>query len=147
MEGLTVRNWLLLVYKIPNEPTAGRVFVWRKLKKLAAILVHDAVWVLPATAQTREHFRWLATEIAELGGEAAVWESRLSMGDEDKLIEQFTAAVEQAYREILAAMKHKDADLAALSRRFQQARVQDFFDSELGQRLLEAFIAAKGGPK
>jgi hypothetical protein len=38
-----VRNWILLVYKIPNEPSAGRVFVWRKLKKLGAILLHDAV--------------------------------------------------------------------------------------------------------
>ena len=60
-----MRNWILLIYKIPNEPSAGRVFVWRKLKKLGAMLLHDAVWVLPATPQTKEHFRWLAAEIAE----------------------------------------------------------------------------------
>ncbi|MEX2286596.1 MAG: hypothetical protein WD648_05865 [Planctomycetaceae bacterium] len=29
-------RWLLPVYKIPREPTAGRVFVWRKLKQLGA---------------------------------------------------------------------------------------------------------------
>ena len=142
-----MRNWILLIYKIPNEPSAGRVFVWRKLKKLGAMLLHDAVWVLPATPQTKEHFRWLAAEIAELDGEATVWESRLATGDEDQLAEQFSAAVEPAYREIMSAMKAKDADLAALSRRYQQVRAQDYFDSELGQRLREAFIAAKGGPK
>ena len=34
-------DWLLLAYKIPREPTAGRVYVWRKLKQLGAIAVQD----------------------------------------------------------------------------------------------------------
>src|SRR5439155_22592042 len=136
-----------LVYKVPNEPTASRVYVWRKLKKLAAALLHDAVWVLPATPHTREQLRWLATEIVELNGEATVWESRLASGDEDKLVDQFVSAVEPAYREILVGTKAKDADLAALSRRYQQIKTQDYFNSELGQRVREALIAAKGGPK
>jgi hypothetical protein len=138
---------MLLVYKVPNDPTAGRVYVWRKLKKLGAILLHDAVWVLPATPQTREQLRWLASEIVELDGEATVWESRLATGDEDRLMDQFVAAIEPAYREILAGMKAKDGDLAALSRRYQQIKVQDYFDSELGRRVREALIAAKGGPR
>src|SRR5216110_2805683 len=112
-----VRTWMLLVYKVPNEPTAARVYVWRKLKRLAAVLLHDAVWVLPATPHTREQLRWLAAEIVELNGEATVWESRLATGDEDRLVDQFASAVESAYREVLAGMKSKDADLAALSRR------------------------------
>src|SRR5215470_17625520 len=62
-------SWVLLVYKVPREPTAGRAMVWRKLKRLGALLLHDAVWVLPATPWTREQFQWLAVEIGELGGE------------------------------------------------------------------------------
>jgi hypothetical protein len=27
-------TWLFLVYRIPREPSAGRVFVWRKLHQL-----------------------------------------------------------------------------------------------------------------
>lgn len=141
------RTWMLLVYKVPNEPSAARVYVWRKLKKLAAVLIHDSVWVLPATPQTREHFQWLATEIDEMKGEATVWESRLVMGDEDQLVEQFNDAIDQTYREILREIKMKDADLAALSRRYQQARVQDYFDSEIGRQVRESLIAAKGGPR
>ena len=49
-------DWLLLVYRIPREPTSGRVYVWRKLKQLGAIAVQDAVWMLPATPRTREQF-------------------------------------------------------------------------------------------
>ena len=60
--------WVLLVYKIPREPTASRAAVWRKLKRLGALLLHDAVWVLPATPWTREQFQWLAVEIGLQGG-------------------------------------------------------------------------------
>ena len=60
-------SWLLLVYRIPREPTAGRVFVWRKLKQLGAIALQDAAWVLPKTPRTQEQFQWLAAEITAKG--------------------------------------------------------------------------------
>ncbi len=142
-----MRTWMLLVYKVPNEPTSGRVFVWRKIKKLGAILLHDSVWVLPATRRTREQLRWLANEIVELDGQATLWESQLILGvDEEKLIAQFNEAVEAQYVQILAALKKKNRDLAALSRQYQQARTQDYFDSKLGQRVRDA-LAANGGKK
>jgi hypothetical protein len=50
MEQAQRRLWVLLVYKVPREPTSSRAYVWRKLKRLGALLIHDAVWVLPATA-------------------------------------------------------------------------------------------------
>ena len=142
-----MRIWNLLVYKVPNEPTSSRVFVWRKLKKLGAILLHDSVWILPATPRTREQLRWLANEIVELSGEAMVWESQLTFGiDEERLIAQFTDAVDREYRQILAALKTKNCDLAALSRQYQQAKAQDYFNSDMGRRVREA-LAANGGKK
>ena len=73
------RTWLLLTYKVPRDPTAGRVAVWRKLKQLAALALQDAVRILPANPQTREQFQWLAAEIEELGGEATLWDPDCSM--------------------------------------------------------------------
>jgi hypothetical protein len=137
--------WLLLSYKVPREPTANRVYVWRKLKKLGAVSLQDSVWVLPATAHTREHFRWLASEIAELGGETTLWESRLLSGDgQDGLVRQFAASVDGAYREILSALKKRGADVAALSRRYQQVLAQDYFGSDLGKKVRAALLAGKG---
>src|SRR5258706_14176494 len=99
---------MLLVYKVPNQPTSGRVFVWRKIKKLGAILLHDSVWVLPATRRTREQLRWLANEIVELDGQASVWESSLIMGiDEETLIAQFTGAGDNQYAPILTDLESK----------------------------------------
>src|SRR6516225_11854086 len=98
--------WVLLVYKIPREPTSSRAQVWRKLKRLGALLLHDAVWVLPATPWTREQFQWLAVEIAELGGEVYLWESQLLVnGQEETLVQQFLERVETIYRDILAELE------------------------------------------
>src|SRR5438270_9397240 len=121
-------SWVLLVYKVPREPTALRAGVWRKLRKLGALLLHDAVWVLPATPWTREQMQWLAVEILELGGEAYVWESReLLVGQEQVLVQQFQSRVDSVYQEILAELEQEGADLLALSRKYQQTRTQDYF--------------------
>src|SRR6266516_4776561 len=83
MEQAQGRLWVLLVYKVPREPTSSRAYVWRKLKKLGALLLHDAVWVLPATAWTRVQLQWLAVEITELEGEALLWETRMTLRAQD----------------------------------------------------------------
>jgi hypothetical protein len=138
--------WMLLVYKIPREPTSSRALVWRKLKRLGALLLHDAVWVLPATAWTREQFQWLAVEIGELGGEAYLWESRLLLsGQAEGMVRQFQTRLEAAYQEILEALEREDADLAALSRRYQQIRAQDYFHSPLGKQVRDRLMHARGG--
>ena len=137
---------MLLVYKIPREPTSSRATVWRKLKRLGALLLHDAVWVLPATPWTREQFQWLAVEIGELGGEAYLWESHLLLnGQSEALVQQFRARVESAYQEILDELEREDADLVALSRKYQQVRAQDYFHSELGIHVRERLMSARGG--
>jgi len=146
MERVQERLWMLLVYKVPREPTANRASVWRKLKRLGALLLHDAVWVLPATPWTREQFQWLAVEILELGGEVQLWESCLvSPSQEDSLREQFQTRVDTIYQEILAELEHKDADLIALSRRYQQVKTQDYFQSELGQVVRTRLLTLRGG--
>ena len=140
------RLWLLLVYKVPPEPTARRVYVWRKLKRLGAILLHDAVWALPPTSYTREQLQWLVAEIVEMTGEALLWEAQLVSSDQDEqLIQQFLAQTEAAYRDILDAMDKPDSDLAALSRQYQQVNRSDYFGSPIGQRVREALVAARGG--
>ncbi len=135
-------SWLLLVYRIPREPTAGRVFVWRKLKQLGAIALQDAVWVLPKTPRTQEQFQWLAAEITELQGEAVLWEAaQLYATDLEALRQQFVDPIEVEYHEILAALKKKDRDLAALSQRFQEAQLRDYFKSDLGQKTRDKLLS------
>ena len=138
--------WILLVYKIPREPTSRRAAIWRKLKRLGALLLHDAVWVLPATAWTREQFQWLAVEIGELDGEAFLWESHLVLhGQSETLIQLFQARVNASYQEILLELQQEHTDLIALSRKYQQVRTQDYFQSELGTQVRMQLMNARGG--
>jgi len=134
-------SWALLVFTLPREPSAPRVAVWRKLKKLGAVLLHDAVWVLPAQPALLEHFRWLAAEIRESAGEALVWVAEQGLpGQDDALVAQFRAQAEGDYQAILTALDgsksgtnaNSPAERAALARRYQQARTCDYFHALSG---------------
>jgi hypothetical protein len=139
-----MRTWLMLQHRVPTEPSVGRVTVWRKMKRLGAILLQDAVWALPATPATREQLQWLAAEIVELGGEARVWEAQVAIGEDESLVRHFQAQVDAPYDEILATLGREDADLAALARRYQQVRAIDYFHSALGDRVRAALLGAQG---
>lgn len=132
----------MMIYKIPREPSANRVYVWRKLKKLRAVLLQDAVWVLPESSRTREQFQWLAAEIAELGGTVTVWSAeQIFATDEQALRRQFEEPVAEAYRMILAQLKSKSPDKAALSQEFQQTQAVDYFRHPLGDQVRRELLA------
>ncbi len=67
------REWVLLSYRIPREPSTPRIAVWRKLKDLGVAQIGDGLVGLPLDARTREHLEWVAARVAEAGGEAIVW--------------------------------------------------------------------------
>jgi len=135
----TQASWALLVFTLPREPSAPRVAVWRKLKKLGAVLLHDSVWVLPAQPALLEHFRWLAAETRESSGEALVWVAQQGLpGQDDALAAQFRAQAEMEYQAILTALDasksgdESHAERAALARRYQQVRARDYFHAPTG---------------
>ncbi len=134
-----MRSWVFLLYKIPPEPSARRVQVWRKLKRLGAVLLHDAVWVLPATPYAIEQLQWLAQEILELDGSATVWDAHASLaGQDDALERQFAAQADAAYREVQGELDRPGADLAALFRRYRHVQAHDYFPSGLGEHVRQA---------
>jgi hypothetical protein len=139
-------TWLLFTYKVPNEPSARRVYVWRKLKGAGAILLHDSVWVLPDTPPTREKLQWLTTEVRDMeGGEATLWEAgQVFTGQDVDLARQFVEQVDLSYRELLAELENPEADLAGLAKRYQAAKRQDYFNSPLGIQLRERLVESRG---
>ena len=63
----------------------------------------------------------------------------------EALVRQFQDRVEALYQEILVEVERDDADLVALSRKYQQVRAHDYFHSELGTRVRERLMRARGG--
>ncbi len=140
-----MRKWLLLHYKLPPEPSALRVYIWRKLKRLGAVFFQDTVWLLPFTSHTQEQFQWLAAEIVEMGGEAALWQAQPDLlVNEDSLVSKFREQVDKGYEDLLDQLELPDIDLDALSRQYQQIVLKDYFRSELGLRLRQALLARRG---
>jgi hypothetical protein len=130
------QQWLLLSYSLPREPSAPRVALWRKLKKLGAILLHDAPWVLPATQALQEQVRWLATEIVEAGGSAEVWLGQLDLvAQHTALVEQFVAQAEAGYQDVLRLLDAPDASRAELARRYRQVCAIDYFHAPSGEQV------------
>ncbi|MBI5722906.1 MAG: ChrB protein [Planctomycetes bacterium] len=139
-------TWLLLTYQVPRHPSAARVYVWRKLRRLGAELLHDSVWLLPASDRTAEQFRWLVGEIKELRGDASVWICRPATADqEDRLIRAFCRDVDRQYGKILSALNRGKADLAVMSRRYQEVLARDYFGSPVGTKVRRALLKSKGG--
>jgi hypothetical protein len=110
--------WILLSSRVPRAPTRLRLAIWRRLRRLGAVLVHDAVWMLPAEAETREAFEWLAEEIDEQGGTAWVWEAAGLSPDQDReAVELFRRDADARYSEIGASARAiRDAALGGRRR-------------------------------
>ena len=138
-------TWLLLHYKLPNKPSALRVYTWRKLKRLGAILLHEAVWVLPDSPRTAEQVQWLTAEIREMDGESYSWRASTVFGESDEAItQQFNEQVDAIYSELLKKLEKPRADLQEISRQYQQTAAQDFFHSQLGLLVREKLTAKRG---
>src|SRR5689334_22471393 len=122
-----MKSWLLLHYTLPSNPSASRVYVWRKLKRLGAILLNESVWVLPDLPRTAEQLQWLTAEIQEMQGEVYMWRSStfLKTGEE-ALMGQFVEQVDSAYRELLKKINKKNPDPVELSRAYQQIAARDY---------------------
>lgn len=100
-------GWLLLVYRIPSEPSKNRVAVWREVKKLGAAYLQDGVCLLVDAPPTRAAFGDLSQRIAALGGEALLFTATaLSPDQEAGLIADFHRLRDQEYAEVVEQCVH-----------------------------------------
>jgi hypothetical protein len=148
-------RWVLLIYRLPREPSRHRVAVWRKLRDLGALYLQDGVAALPEDAVTREQLEWLQLRVREAGGEATLWEGRPgTVAEEAGLVGVFRSSREEAYRTIIAEAEHlrRKAEmgdggvleqLGKLEREFRAERRRDYFHSPLRLEAAEALKAAR----
>jgi hypothetical protein len=92
------RRWLLFVHQLPSHPSNLRVRTWRRLQQLGALPIKQAVYVLPDTAEAREDFEWLKTEVKGSGGDASVFAAEnVDTWSDDALVEEFRRSGQEAY--------------------------------------------------
>src|SRR5258706_6375687 len=89
-------RWLLLIHQIPPKPSYFRAKVGRRLLRLGAVAIKNAVYALPMNDQREEDFQWVAREIVEEGGEATLCAARLIDGLRDDQVEALFQAAREA---------------------------------------------------
>lgn len=136
-------RWVLLVYRLPREPSAPRLALWRAVRRLGALQVVDGLVGLPYSARNAEHLEWLAAAIEEDHGSAAVWVARpMSSRAHVAYASASRASVEAEYESLLsearAALSGEPSSpdarrsLRRLRRRLRQIGSRDYFAAAAG---------------
>jgi hypothetical protein len=94
------QGWLLLIYRVPPEPTRLRSTVWRRIKSLGAIYLQNSVAALPATLANERALRKLRREILDMPGTAVLLSAGVLAG-EAEVRSAFQAARDDEYEEIV----------------------------------------------
>lgn len=93
-------QWLLLVYRVPSEPTRLRATVWRRLKSLGAVYLQNSAAALPAGKNAEHALRRLRREIVDMDGSAVLLQCNALVGGQD-VRTLFQSARDSEYEEIL----------------------------------------------
>jgi hypothetical protein len=110
---MAAKPWLLLAYKVPAEPAAKRVALWRRLKGMGAIYLQNGACLLPKTDDHVRRLKMLENDIAETGGDAVILETiALDRLQEDKVVSRFKADRDDAYRELIDKCEDFEAEIA-----------------------------------
>jgi hypothetical protein len=148
-------SWLLLTYKVPPEPAAKRIALWRRLKGMGAVYLQNGVCLLPKTDDHVRRLKMLENDIAEMGGESVILETvALDRAHEDKVVARFKGDRDEQYREFLgrcagfeaeiakeiatnkftyAELEEEDTDLKKLQGWLEKIRKLDFYGATLAE--------------
>ena len=134
---MTTRDrWVFLSYRLPRDPSAPRLAVWRRLKRLGVAQLLDGLVALPADSRNREQLEWTAEQVTESGGEAAIWLAEATTEAQSREIARsMSSAIREQYREVerdaLAATgapsRERRTTLARLRRELGRIRRRDYF--------------------
>jgi hypothetical protein len=95
-------KFLQLVYRMPAKPTAGRVAVWRSLKKAGAVYLQDSVCLVPDTEAMRAELESVLARIDESDGSYHMLPLvDLPAEEEAKLVQLFVDQASKHYAEIV----------------------------------------------
>ncbi len=154
-------GWLLLVYRVPSEPTRLRAAVWRRLKSLGAIYLQNSCAALPASVAAERALRKLRREILDMSGTAVLLSCSVLAG-EHGVLEAFGAARDDEYAEIVdkcedflgqvqkeyvadhftyAELEENEVDMVKLRNWFARVRDRDVFGAS-GRAAAEHGLAA-----
>ena len=131
---------MLLLYTLPTTQSAGRVNLWRKLKKMGACPLRTSAHILPDEPGHLERFQWLAQQVRDYAGEATLARvTKIEGLSNDELARMLNdvraedyAAVVKSLRQLITANRKKVGGefvgaVEKLRKQFQEIRAIDYF--------------------
>lgn len=99
---ITWGEWLLLIYRLPRDPSSARTAIWREARKLGALSLQHAVFLLPLSEVNRTAYDRLARRIDEYGGEATILQTSSPTDTwHTRTVDRFNAARNEEYDEVI----------------------------------------------
>jgi len=160
-------DWLLFTYWLPAEPSRKRVFIWRQLKKLGALSMEGAGWLLPKAEPFATKIKDILNSVEEMAGTANLYSvTDFSEIQEQRAIARFKQEREREYTEIIKEchkmlrhlererqrqefnfeeVQELEGDLGKINRWLSEARERDFWDVAAGEEVERLISEAETG--
>lgn len=118
------RQWVLLAYRMPREPSTPRIAVWRKLRRVGVVQIVDGLVAVPHSVSNLEQLGWVANDVLDAGGEAQLWTAELNSAKQEReLVARVNREVADAYRALVDAIEVAARNADPVTRRLR-ARFQ-----------------------
>ncbi len=120
--------WLLLIYRVPQDPASRRTYVWRQLKQLGAVYLQQAAAILPDCAEVRLDLEQLAARIRTFEGEVSLLKTTSPSPEwQQDLIGRFNQARDDEYVEVVENVERFEDEISRESRKgkFTFAELED----------------------
>lgn len=153
---MTDSRWLLISVSTAGASASLRVTVWRQLKALGALYLHQSVCVLPARAGTRRAVAALTERVQQGGGAVRTLSIRVTDPEQEaQLNAELQAARDEEYAEVLERLpsffeelenetargrttfeelEESEADLARFRAWLTKIAARDYFNAATGEQ-------------
>jgi len=143
-------DWLLFTYWLPAEPSRKRVFIWRQLKKLGAISMEGAGWLIPNAEPFATRIKDILKSVEKMEGTANLYSvTDFNEAQEQRAIARFQQERDREYTEIIKEchkllhhmererqqqefnfeeVQELEGDLGKIHRWLAEAKERDFWD-------------------
>lgn len=119
-------RWLVLVIRLPAEPSRHRVAVWRELRRIGALSLGQGIWAVPDVPAFADGVARALDLTEQAGGQAVTLNASGRSGEDATRFQAlFTAARSADWAEFLADCGKFEAELA------KEIRIAKFTLAEL----------------